>query len=297
VQEAVENADAPDGEGLTTADLGVEAVVLVESDPEAVPTFGGVAVAADVPAGDHRVTVNGAGVAPHSERVTVDESDGATAAGVDGRIAVAARENAVKLRVDADGTDADLRALAVEDDFAGRLYDAPLAGRDSVYVHGGGAYTTEVRDADDEVGAFRVNPDEESEVTVDRPRTGKASLATFLAEVSEETATRVRAELDDGGVDSGNGGGSDDDGNNVRGVAQALDAVADAAARAAERAEADDETGADQRLETVRDRLTRATARLSEASDDLPDSVVAAADRRIDQARRRNEQALDAGEL
>ncbi len=292
VQEAVESADAPDGEGVTTADLGTEAVVLVESDPEAVPTFGGVAVAADVPAGDHRVTVNGAGVAPHSERVTVDESDTATTAGVDGRIAVTAREDAVKLRVDADGTDADLRALAVEDDFGGWLYDAPLSGRDSVYVHGGGAYTTEVRDADNEVGAFRVNPGEESEVTIDRPRTGKASLASFLAALSEETARRVRAELDD----DDDGDDRDEPGDNGRGVARALEAVADAASRAAERAEDGDGNGADQRLEAVRDRLHRVAERLTE-TDDLPDAVTAAVGRRVEQARRRNEQALDAGSL
>jgi len=294
VQEAVESADAPDGEGVTTADLGVEAVVLVESDPEAVPTFGGVAVAADLPEGEHRVTVNGAGVAPHSERVTVDESDRATAAGVDGQIAVAARENAVELRVDADGRDADLRALAVEDDFAGRLYDAPLSGRDSVYVHRGGAYTTEVRDADDEVGAFRINPGEEAEATIDNPRTGKASLTGYLADVSEETAARVRAELD---ADDDGDSSDTDDGDNVRGLAQALDAVADAAARAAERAEANDASGADQRLETVRERLGRVTERLTDAAEDLPPPVTEAVDRRVDQARRRNEQALDAGTL
>ncbi|MFB6089945.1 MAG: hypothetical protein ABEJ97_02695, partial [Halobellus sp.] len=71
VSEAVTTDDAPDGEGLTTRETTVESVALLESDPEAVPTFRGVAVVDDVPEGEHRFTVNGAGVAPHSERVVV----------------------------------------------------------------------------------------------------------------------------------------------------------------------------------------------------------------------------------
>ncbi|NHN46924.1 hypothetical protein G9464_04845 [Halostella sp. JP-L12] len=303
VSRLAESADAPDGEGLITTDLGVESVVLLESEPTAVPTFGGVAVAQDVPPGEHRLTVNGAGVAPHSERVSVSGDAAPTVAGVDGEIPLAPREDAVKLRVDPDGTDDDLEALAVEDDFAGRLYDAPLSDPDAVYVHRGGAYTTEVRDADGEVGAFRVNPDPDGDggdgnegavATVDRPRTGKASLAEYLASVATETAARVRAEADgDGGDDDGDGG----DGSNVRGLARALEAVGDAAARAAERADAGDENGADDRLEAVRDRLDRAAERLSDAADDVPDPVANAVDRRVAQARRRNEQAMDAGKL
>ncbi|PSP97536.1 hypothetical protein BRC89_11070 [Halobacteriales archaeon QS_4_70_19] len=73
-------------------------------------------------------------------------------------IPVVARENAVKMEVDPSEADSDLTDLAVEDDFAGRIYDAPLSGPDAVYVHRGGAYTTEVRDAADGVGAFRVTP-------------------------------------------------------------------------------------------------------------------------------------------
>jgi hypothetical protein len=50
-------------------------------------------------------------------------------------------------RLDADGTDATLTNLAIDDDFAGRLYDSAIDGSDAVYVHRGGAYTAEVRDA------------------------------------------------------------------------------------------------------------------------------------------------------
>jgi len=299
VSEVVESDDAPAGEGVTTTSPSVETVALLESDPTAVPTFGGVAVVQDVPAGDHRLTVNGAGYAPHSERVAVGDDPTPTVAGVDGRIPLAARENAVKLEVDADGTADDLTAFAVDDDFGGRLYDAPLSGPDAVYVHGGGAYTAEVRDAADEVGAFRVNPDPEAAgegrgVSIDRPRTGKGSLAEFLASLSTETAARVRAAADgDDDADGSNG-----DGSNVRGLARALEAAAVAASRAAKRAAAGDDNGSDERLAAVRDRLDRAGERLAAAADeDLPPPVADAVGRRLGQARRRNEQALDAGTL
>ncbi|MGB9956628.1 hypothetical protein ACOZ4B_09595 [Haloferax prahovense] len=354
VTEAVTDADAPDGEGVTTRESGVESVLLLESDPEAAPTFGGLGVLQDVPAGEHRLTVNGAGSAPHSETVQVgdagsgsgptsetesssgdddSDSDTLTTAGVDGEIPLVARESATKVEVDADGTDRDLTALALEDDFGGRLYDAPLSGPDAVYVHRGGAYTVEVRDSDDELGAFRVNPDpvnEESDsdgdaapdsipsVRIDEPRTGKASLATFLADISAETAAAVAAVDEE---DSGDSDGSDDSGtsddssgtgtpddstqtsmsngqeNAIRGLAQALESVAEAARRAAERAEAGDRGRADESLDTVASRLERVAERLAEAREDLPGSLSRATDRRLEQARRRSEQARAADAL
>ena len=82
VTTATETDEAPDGEGLTTTESTVESVALIESDPEAVPTFaGGVAVANGVPEGDHRFTVNAAGRAPHSERLTVAADEAVTTAG------------------------------------------------------------------------------------------------------------------------------------------------------------------------------------------------------------------------
>ncbi|WP_321111685.1 hypothetical protein [Halorussus salinisoli] len=306
VTEAITSDDAPEDEGLTTEDSTVEAVALLESEPEAVPTFGGIAVVQDVPEGDHRLTVNGAGVAPHSETVSVSTDDGPTVAGTEGEIPLVARENATKLEVDPAGADSNLANLAVEDDFAGRLYDAPLSGPDAVYVHRGGAYTTEVRDDDDEVGAFRVNPDDETGVRIDEPRTGKASLATFLADIAEETRAEVSAVADDDGDDDGDGGDDDDTGNGargggsenaVRGLAQALAAVADAARRAAERAESGDRGETDRSLETVETRLGRVADRLSEASGDLPDELSRATQRRLGQARRRSEQARESEKL
>jgi hypothetical protein len=311
VGEAVTADEAPDGKGLTTTSLGTEALALLESEAEAVPTFRGVAMVRGVEAGDHRLTVNGAGVAPHAEPVSVAPGESAVA-GVEGEVPLVAREDATKLEVDAAGTDAELTDLAVEDDFAGRLYDAPLSGPDAVYVHRGGAYTTEVRDAADEVGAFRVVPEDGATVRIEEPRTGKAPLATFLADLAEETSAEVAAVGGDGddsdgsgngqggsdgnSTSDGGGGGSTDPGP-VRGLSRALAAVAAAARRAAERAEAGDRAGADERLEAVATRLDRVATRLEEARSDLPGGLSRATDRRLEQARRRAEQARNAGKL
>jgi hypothetical protein len=288
IREAVSDPDAPTDEGLTTRALSVETVALLESEPTAIPTFGGLAVARNVPEGDHRFTVNGAGLAPHSETVTASAGE-ATAAGVGGRVALVAREDALKLSVDADGTDRDLTGLAVEDDFAGRLYDAPLSGPDGVYVHRGGAYTTEVRDDAGDLGAFRVNPSGTDRVTIDRPETGVASLASFLADIAEETREDVEeiAEDDEGGAGrDGNGGGR---GAAVRGLAQALAAVGEAAARAAEEAEAEDRERAEAALDTVASRLETVAERLAAARDGLPPGLGRAVENRLGQARRRTD--------
>ncbi|MFC6955343.1 hypothetical protein [Halorubellus litoreus] len=303
VTNAVSAPDAPDGDGVTTEETGTEAVALLESDPEAVPTFRGVAAVQDVPAGDHALTVNGAGVAPHSEPVSVGGDDaagdggGTTVAGVDGEIPLVARENAVKLDVDGRDADRDLARVAVSDDFGGRLYDAPLGDgdRDGLYVHRGGAFTTEVRDSDDEVGAFRVNPpassdaDDEDRVRVENATTGKTPLATYVADVAAETQGQVEAVE----VDDDEGGRQ----NSVEGLAQALGAVVDAAERAAERAAAGDRENADRQLETVVERLQRVADKLADASDAIPDDLGLATDKRLQQARERTEQAKRAEKL
>jgi hypothetical protein len=289
VSEAVQNAAAPDGEGLTTERPSIEAIALLQSDPVAVPTFGGIVMVRDVDAGDHRLTINGAGLAPHSERTSVTDGDTATVAGVDGEIPLVAAGDAVKLRVDPGGADGELTNLAVEDDFAGRLYDAPLDGPDVVYVHRGGAYTTEVRDAEGAIGAFRVNPADGATATIDRPRTGKASLAEFLATLSAETGDRVAAAREDG-----RRRGS---ANAVRGLVTALGAVGSAAERAAERARGGDRGGADRALRAVASNIERTSGRLDEARGGLPDPVAAAVNRRLDQARKRADQALASSKL
>ncbi len=285
VTEAVTDDDAPEDEGLTTRDVSVEAVALLESEPEAVPTFGGFVVVQDVPKDEHCLVVNCSGVEPYSETVVVaDDDTGATTAGVDGEVPLVARESATKLEVDAGGTDADLTDLAIEDDFAGRLYDAPLSGPDAVYVHRGGAYTTEVRDADDEIGAFRVNPADEPRIRIEEPWTGKGSLAEYLADVAEETSAAVAAVDDRSDADGSESKGRSENGswNAVQGLARALETVAEAARCAADRAAAGDRAGADKSLDTVQDRLDRVSSKLADAGEDLPDDLERAINRRLE---------------
>ncbi|GAB7010177.1 hypothetical protein [Halorubrum trueperi] len=345
VTEATESDEAPDGEGLTTTAASVESFVLIESDPEAVPTFGGgVAVAQGVPEGDHRITVNGAGQAPHSEELAVAADEPVTTAGVDGEIPLVARENARKVELSDEGSETDVTRTAVEDDFAGRIYDSAVDGSDAVYVHAGGAYTTEVRDAADEVGAYRVNPEppgagggdgsndsegsndtseEPGPIRIERPETGAASLAGFVADIAEETRAEVAATVaeegdeeeegaddsdgddsdtsDDGSGGSSEGGGSGGSGggpsNAVNGLERALAAAVDAAERAEERAREGDGEGTDRQLENVISRIARIEERLAAAREGLPPGLANASDRRIAQATRRVEQAQDAEKL
>ncbi|MFB6252421.1 MAG: hypothetical protein ABEI27_12190 [Halobellus sp.] len=348
VTEAVTTDDAPEDEGLTTQETNVEAVALIESDPEAIPTFRGVVVARDVATGEHRLTVNGAGRAPHSERIavgegatstptTADETDGETTTardatvspespamttqstaagtdttagetspadetarqtpgeritvgGVDGEIPLVARENARKLEVNADGTDAELTDLAVADDFAGRLYESPLAGSDAVYVHRGGAYTTEVRDADGAIGAFRVNPgpDDDSRLRIERPDTGKTSLAEFLVSITAETQEELQNLVDDDAESVTDGGGR---ANALRGLLTALSAILEAAKRAAENARNGDRAGTDQQLQAVEQALGRVAEEIEAASGDVPDPLQNAARNRVEEAGQRAVQA------
>jgi hypothetical protein len=114
-----------------------------------------------------------------------------TTAGVGGDVSLVARADATKLAVDPTESDDDLTDLAVEDDFTGRLYDAPLAGPDAVYVHRGGAYTTELRDAAGEVGADRVSPGDDERVPHAAEYAGLARNRVRRVELSAGDRVRV----------------------------------------------------------------------------------------------------------
>jgi len=195
------------GDGVVTGDLGIEGVVLLESDPVATPTWRGRIGLQDVPAGEHRLTVNAAGVAPYSERLSVADAGAApnTQAGVGGRLPLVANENARKVEGDARDREG-LARVRVADDNAGRLYDAPPDDRDrfGLYVHRDGAYVVEVRDRRGRVGAARVRPERGNRRARVSTRTGKGSLVEFLDRYLEDLVEAVRGGL--GG--QGSGGGS-----------------------------------------------------------------------------------------
>ncbi|MFB6194826.1 MAG: hypothetical protein ABEI80_01535 [Haloplanus sp.] len=297
VSETVQSPDAPDGWGVRTTALSVEAVALLRSDPVAAPTFRGVALFRGVDAGTHRLTINGAGLAPHDEPVQVgdgdtadgDASDTTTLAGVEGEIPLVAAGAAVKLEVDTNAVAADLTTFAVDDDFGGRLYAAPMDGPDAVYVHRDGAYTAEVRDADDAVGAFRVNPSGTGRVRIDRPRTGKASLASFVATLIREMTDRLGAV----GSEAEQSGATQ----TLGGLLRALEAVSGAAGRAADRAAAGDRRGATRALDALSSNLRRAIERFESLRGTLPDPHAAATDRQFRKARKRTNQAAAAEKL
>jgi hypothetical protein len=326
VSEVIQSPDAPDGAGVTTTETTVEAIALLRSDPVAAPTFRGVSLFRGVESGSHRLTINAPGLAPHDEPVEVgsggsgtdadvtasatpsgtgDPTRTATLAGVEGEVPLVASGDATKLEVNADGVEAELTDLAVDDDFGGRLYEATVDGPDAVYVHRAGAYTTEVRDTDGAVGAFRVNPAEAASVRIDRPRTGKASLASFVASVTSETADRL-ASLGGGDDDSDRDDAADaaEDAlgaagktSTLGGLLRAMEAVSGAAERAAERAAAGDRQGTDRALEALASNLQRVVERFDGLRDTLPEREAAAADRRFRQAQRRTNQAIASEKL
>ena len=198
LREATAADDAPGSNGVDTAEPTVEGIALLESEPEVVPTFNGVVALRDVPEGEHRLTVNGAGVAPYSQGLVHEEDGEATTAGADGDVVVTPNEAAVKVRAEPPADDPGVSRVGIEDDYAGAVYDAlppSVAGGDgtatasddgtasdygtattsddgtttatpddagdggvAVYAHRDGAYTAEVEDEDGEIGAFRVNP-------------------------------------------------------------------------------------------------------------------------------------------
>ncbi|WP_277553349.1 hypothetical protein [Halobaculum limi] len=212
LREAGGTDETPGSNGIETSEPTVEGMALLESDPTPAPTFNGVVALRDVPAGDHRLTVNGAGVAPYSQGLAHEEDGEATAAGVDGEVVVVANEDAVKVRAAATSDGPGVARVAVDDDVAGTVFDAPpptsLAGDSedtgsefAVYAHRDGAYTTEVEDEDGGIGAFRVNPRaDQSTATIPDPKTGKASLTDFLFTILTETTAQAQV-FEDGDAD------------------------------------------------------------------------------------------------
>jgi hypothetical protein len=147
-----------------------------------------------------------------TERDTPDGTaagpDEAVRVGADGRIGLVPSEDAVKLEVDA-AERGGARRVRVEDDAAGRVFDAPPVereGRAGVYVHRAGGYTVEVTDERGETSVERVNPGpNQNAAEVAKARTGVSGITRFLVEYLTETRETVERLLDRGG----GGGGTD----------------------------------------------------------------------------------------
>ncbi|GAA0193550.1 hypothetical protein [Halobaculum roseum] len=269
LREATASDDAPGSNGVDTTEPTVEGVALLESDPEAVPTFNGVVALRDVPEGEHTLTVNGAGVAPFSQGLAHEEDGEPTTAGVDGDVVVAPNEDAVKVRAAPPADAPGVSRVAVEDDFAGSVYEGlppsaagggeggeagstetgtPTGSADAaeggdrgvaVYAHRAGAYTAEVEDEEGAVGAFRVNPAaDQSTATIREARTGKASLTSFLLTVLTETTAQA-AVFEDGDAEGIDEVGVPD--STAEQAGDAADVVDDVLAAAAEAAGGDDD--------------------------------------------------------
>ncbi|MFD1526273.1 hypothetical protein, partial [Halolamina salina] len=200
VREATGADDAPGSNGVALLAPSIETVALLESDPEAVPSFSGVLAVENPEAGEHQLTVNGAGMAPYSEKLT--HEGGTTRAGVEGEIPMSANEDAVKVRGEAPGT---LESVAFEDDFAGQVYDGRPPGEDGrfgIYVHREGAYTAAIRDESGAQGARRVNPNPDDDaIDLAGIETGKVALTDFLLRFLVETRLQTAALRDDEDID------------------------------------------------------------------------------------------------
>jgi hypothetical protein len=232
--------------GVTLATPSVEAVARLASEPVAVPTFAGMAAFVDVDGGEHTLTVNGPGYAPYAQEVRVGgsatdetatrtatesetrtatrtetasdadaEADASAAAvqlGSDGAIGMVPNEDAVKLNVDAADR-GGARRVRVEDDAAGRVFDAPPVetdGRGAVYVHRAGGYTVEVTDSRGETSVERVNPGpNQNAAEVAKARTGVSGITRFLVDFLTETRETARRQLRPrGGGTDGQGEGT-----------------------------------------------------------------------------------------
>ena len=278
---------APDGGGISLSDPATEQVALLESEPTAIPTTNGIVVATDVAEGEHRLTVNGPGVAPYSQRLRHGGGSETTRVGVEGAVTVVPNRDAVKVQADARETPAGVANLRVTDDFAGLVYDALPAEDDTfgVYVHRSGAYTAEITDRDGDRGAFRVNPDPDDDaVTIENPTTGKVAMTRYLADYLAESLAEARSFRDR----------EDTDAEDIDPIVAELEKAVTAAEGAREAAESGDAGAANDRLAEVSDRIDAIATVVRDNRDRLSTRVLALLGRRIERARGRVEEAIDA---
>ena len=256
---------------------------LASADPVASVTRAGTVGYLHVAPGEHRLTVNGPGIAPLA--VGFVHEGGLHQVGSAGDLTVVANEDAGWIRGDGRSA-AGLAQVRIVEDYAGVVYEGSPVEEDrfAVAVHRDGHYTVEVVDSEGRPGAYRVAPGDfgdDGEAVREGIETGKVSLVRTLRSELAALLDRARefARQDRGGDEV------------VDWLSVALEEV-DAATATAERS--DDQS--------ANDRLSRATKALEEAldvlfSDDLggyDDSSVVALYPRVQEAIDRATSALQA---
>ena len=286
-------ATAAETAGVALSTLGTEVVSLFESDPTAVPSSNGRILLVDVPAGEHRLVVNGAGYAPYARRLTVGAGEQRL-----GRVALVGNDEAFKLGIDAAarGGAANVR---VDDDVGGRLYDAPPVeerGQSAVYLHRAGAYVVEVTDVSGTVSVERVRPR-----GADEPRqvgaggTGKESIVDTVFQILVETRREFDDERErlDRQTDRET---RQTDGSSLDEVARRLDLATDAVEDALAYVEEGDSESADERLRAAFDQLAAGrTSTRSADTETFPTALKRFVLRRVQQAQTRIRDALAMG--
>ncbi len=171
--------------------LPVEVVCLLESDPVAVPTAGGVFRFVDIEPGTHGLVVNGPGIAPVAQRF--DHTGGTTRPGADGRVSLVANEDATLLRLDRRNS-TGISRLRITETFAGPVFDGQPYEDDrfTVPVHLEGEYTVEIVDQAGVRGVVRVDPRELQGEPIPPFETGKVALARALGSRLEDAAVEAR---------------------------------------------------------------------------------------------------------
>jgi acyl-CoA reductase-like NAD-dependent aldehyde dehydrogenase len=130
-----------------------------------------------------------------------------------------------------------------------------------------------------------VNPDPDDDaVTIENPTTGKVAMTRYLVDYLSESLAEAESYSDR----------DDTDDEDVDPLVAELEKAVTAAKRAREAAEADGASAADERLAEVGNRIDAIAEAVRERRDELSPRVLALLGRRIERARNRVEQAIDA---
>lgn len=258
--------------------VSIESMIILESEDIVLPTANGRFSIQAVP-GEHRLIINGPGYAPYAEKF--DLSDTGHQAGGAGRVSLVPNSDSVKIGGELSGAEGGIQQIQIANDYVGELYDSrPPVEKNAfaVYVPESGTYTVEITDNDGKKGAFRIDPEPgEDEVVVDI-RTGKASLASYLAAFLIDIAETSRSVVENKGL--------------AEGLADKFNAASASASRATDYARKGRDKQANNQLRTARNQINAAMNQikaqrgkeLSEAAATLISDLAKQADAKAEEA-------------